>query len=136
LLENMVELVGLEPTTSSLRTMESAKKAQFGVHLTTEYGPKRSNSNRLAGSCLTTFLAWEKKLRPVHDLNQKSQSLRRSASKTTLSGTDARIPAGMSARSAPSFLAAHDSFLSPSGSYANVGEHSLHTGKRKTYTDI
>ena len=51
----MVELVGLEPTTSSLRTMESTKKPQFGVHLAADYGPKRSNSNRLAGSCLTTY---------------------------------------------------------------------------------
>ncbi len=55
MLENMVELVGIEPTTSSLRTMRSAKKPQFGVHLAADYGPKRSNSNRLAGSCLTTY---------------------------------------------------------------------------------
>jgi hypothetical protein len=48
----MVELVGLEPTTSSLRTMGSPKKPQFGVHLAADYGPKRSNSDRLAGSCL------------------------------------------------------------------------------------
>src|SRR5258708_35307771 len=40
----MVELVGIEPTTSSLRTMRSAKKPQFGVHLPADYGPKRSNS--------------------------------------------------------------------------------------------
>jgi len=52
-LENMVELVGIEPTTSSLRTMRSAKKPQFGVYLAANYGPKRSNSSRLAGSCLT-----------------------------------------------------------------------------------
>jgi hypothetical protein len=49
----LVELVGIEPTTSSLRTMASAKKPQSGVHLAADYGPKRSNSNRLAGSCLT-----------------------------------------------------------------------------------
>ena len=55
MLENMVELVGIEPTTSSLRTMRSAKKPQFGVHLAADYGPERSNSDRLAGSCLTTF---------------------------------------------------------------------------------
>ena len=54
MLENMVELVGLEPTTSSLRTMRSARKPQFGVHLAADYGSKRSNSDRLAGSCLTT----------------------------------------------------------------------------------
>jgi hypothetical protein len=42
---------------ASLRTMASAKKPQFGVHLAADYGPKRSNSNRLAGSCLTSFLA-------------------------------------------------------------------------------
>ena len=52
MLENMVELVGLEPTTSSLRTMRSARKPQFGVHLAADYGSKRSNSDRLAGSCL------------------------------------------------------------------------------------
>ena len=51
----MVELVGIEPTTSSLRTMRSPKKPQFGVHLTADYAPKRSNSSRLAGSCLTTY---------------------------------------------------------------------------------
>jgi len=50
-----VELVGLEPTTSSLRTMRSPKKPQCGVHLAADYGPKRSNSDRFAGSCLTTF---------------------------------------------------------------------------------
>jgi len=44
----MVELVGLEPTTSSLRTMRYTKKPQFGVHLAANYGPKRSNSDRLA----------------------------------------------------------------------------------------
>ena len=55
-LRNMVELVGIEPTTSSLRTMASAKKPQFGMHLAADYGPKRSNSDRLAGSCLTTSL--------------------------------------------------------------------------------
>src|ERR1700688_283407 len=51
----MVELVGIEPTTSSLRTMRSAKKHQFGVHLAANYGPKRSNSDRFAGGCPTTF---------------------------------------------------------------------------------
>ncbi len=55
MLENMVELVGIEPTTSSLRTTRSPKKPHFGVHLAVDYGPKRSNSNRLAGSCLTTY---------------------------------------------------------------------------------
>jgi hypothetical protein len=29
------------------------------VHLAADYGPKRSNSNRLAGSCLTIFAARE-----------------------------------------------------------------------------
>ncbi len=53
----MVELVGLEPTTSSLRTIQSTKKPQFGVHLAADYGPKRSNSDGFAGSCLTTFPA-------------------------------------------------------------------------------
>ncbi len=57
--ENMVELVGIEPTTSSLRTIQSTKKPQFGVHLAADYGPKRSNSNRFAGSCLTIFAARE-----------------------------------------------------------------------------
>ena len=55
-LRSLVELVGIEPTTSSLRTMRSAKKPQFGVHLAADYGPKRSNSARLAGSCLKTSL--------------------------------------------------------------------------------
>src|SRR6266478_9904868 len=54
-LKDLVELVGIEPTTSSLRTMRSTKKRQFGVHLAADYGPKRSNSDRLAGSCLTTL---------------------------------------------------------------------------------
>jgi len=36
--------------------MRSTKKPQFGVHLAADYGPKRSNSNRFAGSCLTIFL--------------------------------------------------------------------------------
>ena len=36
-----------------LRTMRSAREPQFGVHLAADYGPKRSNSDRLAGSCLT-----------------------------------------------------------------------------------
>jgi hypothetical protein len=40
---------------SSLRTMRSPKKPQFGVHLAADYGPKPSNSSRLAGSCLTTY---------------------------------------------------------------------------------
>ena len=35
--------------TVSLRTMASAKKPQFGVHLAADYGPKRSNSEKLAG---------------------------------------------------------------------------------------
>jgi hypothetical protein len=44
---------------ASLRTMRSAEKPQFGVHLAANYGPKRSNSNRLAGSCLNyPTLAW------------------------------------------------------------------------------
>ena len=43
---------------ASLRTMASAKTPSFGVHLAADYGPKRSNSNRLAGSCLHTFLGW------------------------------------------------------------------------------
>src|SRR5260370_5262525 len=51
----MVGLVGIEPAASSLRTMRSPKKPRFGVHLAVDYGPKRSNSNRLAGSCLTTY---------------------------------------------------------------------------------
>ena len=38
---------------ASLRTMRSAKKHHFSVHLAADYGPKRSHSNRLAGSCLT-----------------------------------------------------------------------------------
>jgi hypothetical protein len=54
--EDLVELVGIEPTTSSLRTMRSAKQPQFGVHLAADYGPKRSNSDRLAGSCLKLSL--------------------------------------------------------------------------------
>jgi hypothetical protein len=37
--------------------MRSAKKIQFGVHLAADYGPKRSNSSRLAGGCLTIFAA-------------------------------------------------------------------------------
>jgi len=44
---------------ASLRTMASANKPQFGVHLAADYGPKRSNSDRLAGSCLTIFAARE-----------------------------------------------------------------------------
>jgi len=43
-LENMVELVGIEPTTSSLRTMASAELSHFRLHLAAEYGPLRSNS--------------------------------------------------------------------------------------------
>ena len=62
----MVELVGLEPTTSSLRTMRSAKKPQFGVHLAADYGPKRSNSDRLAGVCLTTFLGADIVMESLH----------------------------------------------------------------------
>ena len=53
---------GIKPTSpreevvdASLRTMRSPKKPQFGVDLAADYGPKRSNSNRLAGSCLTSF---------------------------------------------------------------------------------
>jgi hypothetical protein len=38
----------------TLRTKASAKEPRFGVHLAADYGPKRSNSDRLAGSCLTT----------------------------------------------------------------------------------
>ena len=37
-----MELVGIEPTTSSLRTMRSPKTPQIGVHLAADYGPKRS----------------------------------------------------------------------------------------------
>jgi len=51
----LVELVGIELTTSSMRTMASAKKLQFCMHLAADHSPKRSNSDRLAGSCLTTF---------------------------------------------------------------------------------
>jgi hypothetical protein len=41
---------------ASLRTMRSAEQLQFGVHLVADYGSKRSNSDRLAGICLTNFL--------------------------------------------------------------------------------
>jgi hypothetical protein len=57
--KDLVELVGIEPTTSTLRTMASAKKPQFGVHLAADYGPKRSSSARLAGSCLKLHCAGE-----------------------------------------------------------------------------
>ncbi len=43
----LVELVGIEPTTSSLPTMRSAKKPQFGVHLATDYGPDKKTIDRL-----------------------------------------------------------------------------------------
>jgi len=48
----LVELVGIEPTTSSLRTMASTELSLFPLALNAEYGPLRSNSNRLAWSCL------------------------------------------------------------------------------------
>jgi len=55
-----VELVGIEPTTSSLRMMASSKKPSFGVHFPADHVPKRSMLEKIQlvrESCLTIFPA-------------------------------------------------------------------------------
>ncbi len=54
---------------ASLRTIQSTKKPQFGVHLAADHGPKRSNSSRLAGGCLTTFSTRERASRDAQGYN-------------------------------------------------------------------